>query len=402
MISARQLFLSHLAQTSDTPLMLEIERAEGMYLYGPEGNRYMDLISGISVSYLGHRNKRIVRAVQDQVDKYMHVMVYGEYIQSPQVEFSKLLTCQLPKPLQSVYFVNSGSEATEGALKLAKKYTGRSEIIYFKNAYHGSTHGALSVMGNSYYKEGYGPLLPQTKQLNYNCQADLKQITKQTACVIVEPIQAESGVTIPDQNYMQMLRKRCTETGTLLILDEIQTGLGRTGRLFAFEHFTIIPDILLVAKALGGGMPLGAFISSEKIMASLKANPVLGHITTFGGHPVCCAAGMAAFEILLESGLMDEVNRKEAIFRRRLVHPFIKEFRSKGLLIALEFTDFATNKRIIDECIIQGLIVDWFLFAENCLRIAPPLIISEQEINSACDIIMSAIDKDVSRENLQS
>jgi len=393
MIPIRQLFLSHMAQTSESPLMLEIAQAKGMYLYGPEGKKYMDLISGISVSNLGHNNEDVVKAVKIQVEKYMHLMVYGEYIQTPQVAFAKLLTDHLPSNLQSVYFVNSGSEATEGALKLAKKYTGRSEIVYFKNSYHGSTHGALSVMGNDYYKRGYGPLLPGTQQLEYNRIDQLQMISEKMACVILEPIQAESGVTVPANEYMKLLRNRCDEMGALLILDEVQTGFGRTGSLFAFDQLNIVPDILLLAKSLGGGMPLGAFISSSKIMASLKTNPALGHITTFGGHPVSCAAGLASLNVLLASNVIDKVKLKEVLFRKLLVHPSIKKVRSKGLLISVEFENFETNKKIIDDCIANGVIVDWFLFAENCLRIAPPLIISEKEIETACQIIVNSIEK---------
>jgi len=360
-------------------------------MYNKEGKAYIDLISGIGVSNLGHSNPYVVNAIKDQVDKYMHLMVYGEYVQTPQVRFAEKLISILPDNLQSVYFTNSGAEAVEGALKLAKRFTGRQQIVAFHNSYHGSTHGALSVMGNEEFKQAYRPLLPGVNFLRFNNTADLEFITDQTACVIIETVQGEAGIRVPDKAYMQALRARCNETGALLILDEIQAAFGRTGKLFAFEHFDIEPDILLLAKALGGGMPVGAFISSNQIMGALKENPILGHITTFGGHPVCCAAGLAALEVLLNENLIDAVGEKEALFRKLLVHPAIKEIRGKGLMLAIELDSFDLNKKIIDRCIENGIVTDWFLHCSNSMRIAPPLIITQNEITKACEIITEAI-----------
>jgi acetylornithine/N-succinyldiaminopimelate aminotransferase len=391
MPTLRQLFLANNAQTTDFPLLLEFERAEGIYMYNREGKAYIDLISGIGVSNLGHSNPYVVNAIKDQLDKYMHLMVYGEYVQTPQVRFAEKLVSLLPNHLQSVYFTNSGAEAVEGALKLAKRFTGRSEIIACNNSYHGSTHGALSIMGNEEFKQAYRPLLPGVSFIRFNDPADLELITDKTACVIIETVQGEAGIRVPDAAYLQALRHRCNETGTLLILDEIQAAFGRTGKLFAFEHFGIEPDILLLAKALGGGMPVGAFISSNQIMGALKENPILGHITTFGGHPVCCAAGLAALEVLLNENLIANVAEKEALFKKLLEHPAIKEVRGKGLMLAAEFESFELNKKIIDRCIENGVITDWFLHCSNSMRIAPPLIITHDEIKKACDVILEAI-----------
>jgi acetylornithine/N-succinyldiaminopimelate aminotransferase len=391
MLTLRQLFLANNAQTTDFPLLLEFERAEGINLYDVAGKAYIDLISGIGVSNLGHSNPRVIEAIKQQVDKYMHLMVYGEYVQTPQVRFAEKLVSILPSNLQSVYFVNSGAEAVEGALKLAKRFTGRQQIISCHNSYHGSSHGALSVMGNEDFKQAYRPLLPGINFIRFNNTADLEQITNQTACVIIETIQGEAGIRVPDAAYLQALRKRCDETGTLLILDEIQAAFGRTGKLFAFEHFGIVPDILLLAKALGGGMPVGAFISSNHIMGALKENPILGHITTFGGHPVCCAAGLAALEVLLEQDLVAQVSEKETLMRSLLIHPTIKQIRGKGLMLAIELENFDINKKIIDRCIANGVITDWFLHCDNSMRIAPPLIITPDEIRTACAVIVEAI-----------
>jgi len=360
-------------------------------MYNKEGKAYTDLISGIGVSNLGHSNPYVVNAIKEQLDKYMHLMVYGEYVQTPQVRFAEKLVSLLPVHLQSVYFTNSGAEAVEGALKLAKRFTGRQQIIACNNSYHGSTHGALSVMGNEEFKQAYRPLLPGVGFIRFNDAADLEFITDKTACVIVETVQGEAGIRVPEVAYMQALRRRCDETGTLLILDEIQAAFGRTGKLFAFEHFGIGPDILLLAKALGGGMPVGAFISSNKIMGALKENPILGHITTFGGHPVCCAAGLAALEVLLDENLIASVAEKEALFKSLLIHPAIKDVRGKGLMLAAEFESFELNKKIIDRCIENGVITDWFLHCSNSMRIAPPLIITHDEIKKACDVILEAI-----------
>jgi len=392
MPTLRQLFLANNAQTTDFPLLLEFERAEGIYIFNRQGNAYMDLISGIGVSNLGHSNPYVINAVKEQVDKYMHLMVYGEYVQTPQVRFAEKLISLLPSDLASVYFTNSGAEAVEGALKLAKRFTGRLQIVAFKNSYHGSTHGALSVMGNEVFKQSYRPLLPGVRFINFNNTNDLDFINEETACVIVETVQGEAGIRVPDIVYMQALRARCNKTGTSLILDEIQAAFGRTGKLFAFEHFGIRPDILLLAKALGGGMPVGAFIASHQIMSALKENPILGHITTFGGHPVCCAAGLAALEVLINENLQDLVPEKEMLFRKNLNHPAIKEVRGKGLMLAVEFESFELNKKIIDRCIENGVITDWFLHCSNAMRIAPPLIISIDEINNACKVILEAID----------
>lgn len=392
MISNRQLFLNHVAQTSPAPLMLEIERANGVYLYDVNGKSYIDLIAGISVSNVGHSHPEVVAAVKAQAEKYMHLMVYGEFVESPQVKYARRLSEFLPKELSNVYFTNSGAEATEGALKLAKRCTGKTRLVSFKNAYHGSTHGALSVMGDEYFKRSFRPLLPDTLQLEFGNESDLEKITDCCAAVIVETVQAESGVNAPSAFYLQKLRTRCTETGTLLILDEIQAGMGRTGKLFAFEHYGIVPDILLLAKAFGGGMPLGAFISSKEIMQTLTDNPVLGHITTFGGHPISCAAGLAAFEVLLKEKLVEQVEKKGKLFEELLHHPKIKAKRRAGLLMALEFENFEQNKKIIDRCIENGVLTDWFLFASHCMRIAPPLTIAETEFKQACEVILHAIE----------
>lgn len=392
MPTLRQLFLANNAQTTNFPLLLEFGRAEGVYMYNSEGKAYLDLISGIGVSNLGHSHPYVLNAIKNQLDKYMHLMVYGEYVQAPQVRFAEKLVSVLPDNLQSVYFTNSGAEAVEGALKLAKRYTGRQEIIACKDSYHGSTQGALSVMGNEEFKQAYRPLLPGVKFIRFNNIDDLELISDKTACVIIETIQGEAGIRVPDAAYIQALRARCNETGTLLILDEIQAAFGRTGKLFAFQHSGIGPDILLLAKALGGGMPIGAFISSNEIMGALKENPILGHITTFGGHPVCCAGGLAALEVLLDEDLIAGVAEKEALFKKLLVHPAIKEVRGKGLMLAAEFESFDLNKKIIDRCIENGVITDWFLHCSNSMRIAPPLIITKEEIEKACEVILEAVE----------
>jgi acetylornithine/N-succinyldiaminopimelate aminotransferase len=372
--------------------LLEFERAEGVYMYDAAGKPFIDLISGIGVSNLGHSNPKVIAAIKEQVDKYMHLMVYGEYVQTPQVRFAEKLVSVLPQSLNSVYFTNSGAEAVEGALKLAKRFTGRQQIISMHNSYHGSSHGALSVMGNEEFKQAYRPLLPGVNFIRFNEAEDLQLITTDTACVIIETIQGEAGIRVPGVGYMQALRARCTETGTLLILDEIQAAFGRTGKLFAFEHFGIVPDILLLAKALGGGMPVGAFVAPVEIMSAFKENPILGHITTFGGHPVCCAAGLAALEVLLSENLLDGVEAKNQLFHKQLTHPAIKGIRGKGLMLAIEFESFELNKKIIDRCIANGVITDWFLHCSNSMRIAPPLIITHEQIIDACAVIFEAID----------
>jgi acetylornithine/N-succinyldiaminopimelate aminotransferase len=390
--SNRNLFLQHVGQTSEAPLALEIVKAEGCKLYDVNGKEYIDLIGGISVCNVGHRHPKVIEAIKNQLDNYLHIMVYGELVQSPQVQYAKLLTDHLPPSLNSVFFTASGSEATEGAMKLAKRFSGRTQIISFKNSYHGSTQGALSVMGSEYWQQAFRPLLPGILQLNYNSFEDLENITEQTACVIAETVQAEAGVLVPQNNWLKALREKCTQTGTLLILDEIQCGFGRNGTLWAFEQFGVVPDILLLGKALGGGMPLGAFIADKKLMDSLSHNPVLGHINTFGGHPVCCAAGLAAFKVLLDEKLIDVVRGKEKLFLSLLQHPKIKKVNSCGLMLAVYFDSFEMNKKIIDELILQGVFTDWFLFASNCLRIVPPLVITPDEIKSACTTILQTLD----------
>jgi acetylornithine/N-succinyldiaminopimelate aminotransferase len=389
-MNQRELFLQHVAQTSPAPLALEIVKAEGCTLWDVNGKPFLDLISGISVCNMGHRHPKVVEAIKNQADKYLHLLVYGEFVETPQVAYAKLLVDHLPASLDCVYFTNSGAEATEGAMKLAKRISGRTEIVAFKHSYHGSTQGALSVMGDEYWRNAFRPLLPGIRHLDYNDPAQLDQITTATACVIAETVQAEKGVNVPHIEWIQSLRKRCNKTGTLLVLDEIQAGFGRTGTLWAFEQYGIVPDLLLLGKALGGGMPLGAFIASRKLMNTLTHDPVLGHITTFGGHPVCCAAGLAGMQALLEEKRINEVAVKAQLFRDLLKNRLIKDVRTAGLLIAVEFESFQINKKIIDRCIENGLITDWFLFAPECMRIAPPLVISEAEIRQACAIILVA------------
>ncbi len=391
MLTNRQLFLLNNAQTSNSPRMLEVDRAEGLYLYDPSGNRYLDLVSGFAVSNIGHRHPRVLDAIRAQLDKYLHVTVYGEFVQAPQVKFAEKLLSVLPEQMGSVYFVNSGAEATEGALKLAKRFTGRTEMIAFHQAYHGSTHGALSVMGNPYFQQGYGPLLPGVSFIAFNDARELERISNQTACVIVETIQGEAGVRVPDTAYLQALRQRCDETGTLLIMDEIQTGFGRTGKLFGFEHFGIVPDIILLAKGMGGGMPIGAFVARREVMDVLKDNPILGHITTFGGHPVSCAAALATLEVIVEEQLWSGVAEKEALFRELLVHPAIREVRGKGLLMSVQLDTFAQVEYVSNRCLQLGVVIDWFLHCESALRIAPPLTITEAEIREACRVLLTAI-----------
>jgi putrescine aminotransferase len=393
MLTNRQLFLQYLAQTSDFPLAIEIERAEGIYMYSPDDKVYMDLISGIGVSNIGHRHPRVCKAIKDQTDSYLHLMVYGEYIQSPQTLLAKALADTLPNSLHSTYFVNSGSEAVEGAMKLAKRHTGRHQIISCVDAYHGSSHGALSLMGNEFFKQSFRPLLPGIRHVRFNNMEDLQYINAQTAAIVIETVQGEAGIRVADEAYFLELRKRCTETGCLLILDEIQAGFGRTGTFWAFEQYGIVPDILVCAKGMGGGMPIGAFISSNEIMACLKTNPILGHITTFGGHPVSCAASLATLQVILEENLCKDVKLKEALFRKKLQHPLIKAIRSKGLMMAVEFENFPQLKTIIDTSIRHGIITDWFLFCDNSMRIAPPLTITFAEIEKACEVILAAIDE---------
>lgn len=393
MVSNRQAFLNYLAPTSGFPMSVEIDSAKGIFMYGPDGKEYIDLISGVSVSYLGHSDPRIIKSVKDQVDKHMHLMVYGEFIQSPQLEYAQLLAQNLPDSLQSVYFVNSGAEAIEGAMKLSKRFTGRPDIAAFRNAYHGSTQGALSILGNEYFKSEFRPLLPGISFLRYNSLEDLELITAKTACVVVEILQAEAGIITPDADFLKNLRDRCDETGTLLVFDEIQTGFGRLGEVFGYQISGIVPDILVLAKSLGGGMPLGAFISSKAKMKELSHNPALGHITTFGGHPVSCAAGLTAFRIMLEEKLYKKSLEKEMLFRQNLKHPEIKEIRGRGLLLAVELGDADFMHKVATRALENGLITDWFLFCDTAIRISPALNISALEIEEACSRLIVSIDQ---------
>jgi acetylornithine/succinyldiaminopimelate/putrescine aminotransferase len=393
MISNRELFLKNTAQTSNSPRLLEIERAEGVYLYGPNGEKYMDWVSGFNVSNIGHRHPKVLEAIQDQLNRFMHVTVYGEFVQAPQVQLATELLEVLPNSFQSVYFTNSGAEAVEGSMKIAKKFTGRRQIIAAKQAYHGSTQGALSLIGNDEYRASYAPLLPEISFIEFNNIDDLANITENTAAVIVEAVQGEAGVRVPSKEYMQALRQKCTETGTLLIFDEIQTGFGRTGKLFAFEHFEIIPDILMLAKGIGGGMPLGAFVAPKEIMDVIKDNPMLGHITTFGGHPVSCAAARASLKVIQEENLVQDVERKANLFRSELNIPQIKEIRGLGLMMCLQLENFDQVYQVSNYCASQGLIIDWYLHCETALRIAPPLTISDQQIIESCKIIKAGIAK---------
>ncbi len=394
MLSDRQIFFQLLAQTSDFPMAVEISGAEGIYLYGPDNKKYIDLISGVSVCNAGHNNPEIVNAVVEQLKAYSHLMVYGEFIQSPQVHYADFLTSLLPEKLNNVYFVNSGSEAVEGAMKLAKRYSGRTEIVAFNNAYHGSTQGALSILGNEEMKRSFRPLLPDIRFLTFNKEEDLNQISEKTACVIMEVIQSEAGIVLPENGFIQKVAWKCKETSALLIFDEVQTGIGRTGKNFAFEHYGVVPDILVLAKALGGGLPLGAFISSKEIMQSLTSNPVLGHITTFGGHPLSCAAGLAAFRFLNEENAVTGVESRGNLFYKLLSgHRKVKDIRYNGLLMAVELGDPDILQAFIRLGIEKGLVSDWFLFCNTAFRISPPLTITETEIRIASDLILQVLDE---------
>ncbi len=390
-MSLRNQFLQHVAQTSPAPIGLEMESASGIYIYDKDGKAYLDMISGFSVANIGHSHPKVINAVREQSEKYMHLIVYGEYIQQPQVAYATLLTQNLPSSLNCVYFTNSGAEATEGAMKLAKRVTNRSQIICFNKAYHGSTQGALSMIGDEYFRNSFRPLLPDILHCDYNSDEAIDAITSNTACVIMETVQAEAGIVKPKEDWIKAIKSKCEEQGALLVLDEIQAGFGRTGSLWAFEQFDIVPDILLLGKALGGGMPLGAFVADKKLMDTLTFNPVLGHITTFGGHPVSCAAGKAAFEVLIEGHYVDTVKAKELIMLETIKHPSIVAVRTSGLWMAIEFDSFETNHRVIKKCIANGLISDWFLFNDKSMRIAPPLIITEQEIRAMCETLLLAI-----------
>jgi len=387
MSSAKDIFKKHQAQTFPFPSCLEVESAKGSYIYDVNGKAYLDFVAGVSACTLGHSNPIIIDAVKEQLDKYSHVMVYGEYVQSPQYKLAQLLANNLPKNLSTTYLTNSGTEAIEGAMKLAKRATGRPEIISCKDSYHGSTQGALSIMGNEDHKAKYRPLLPSCNQIIYNDVESLVNITKQTAAVVIEPIQGGTGFVTPSNNFLQKVREKCNETQTLLIFDEIQTCFGRLGTLFGFEKYEVIPDILCIAKGMGGGMPIGAFISTWELMNLLTFEPKLGHITTFGGHPINCAASLATLEHLLSTDIMQEVAEKEQLFRTYLKHPKIKEIRGKGLMLAIEFEDEALAKKVVEKCLKKGLILFYFLFTKTAIRITPPLTISNKEIIEGCKII---------------
>ena len=387
-----EIFLRNLAQTTDSPYLISIERAEGIYLWGPDGKRYIDLISGIGVSNIGHRHPKVVQAIKDQVDRHLHVMVYGEYIQSTPNLLAKKLSDLLPPNLNCSYFVNSGTEANEGALKLAKRFTGRTEIVSCRKSYHGSTHGSMSVSGNEVKKMAFRPLLPDVRFVDFNVIEDLKNITEHTACVIMETVQGDAGVRVPSKEYMKAVRERCDQTGALLILDEIQCGMGRTGSLFAFQKFDIVPDILTVAKAFGGGLPIGAFISSHEKMKCLTHDPMLGHITTFGGNPVCCASALATLQVIEDEKLLDQVEAKGKLFEKYLRHERIKEIRRIGLLFAVDFDSAEIVSRIVEEGKKRGVICYWFLSHPYSFRIAPPLTITSEQIVESCNLILQAIE----------
>ena len=392
----RKAFLAHVGQTSPSPMMIEVERAEGVFFYTPEGKPYYDLVAGVSVSNVGHANPAVVKAVQDQAARYMHVMVYGEMVERPQVEFATRIAELLPGDIDSVYFLSSGAEAVEGALKLAKRYTARREIISMRRAYHGSTHGAMSLMGSpegEEWKGAFRPLMPDVRSIEFNDFEALNEITERTACVIAEPVQGEAGVRPPKEGYLEALRKRCDEVGALLIFDEIQTGFGRTGEVFASLKYGVTPDIVCMAKSLGGGMPLGAFAARREVMNSLTHNPVLGHITTFGGHPVCCAAGLAALNYLEENRIIEQVESKGALYETLLAdHPAVREIRRSGLLLAVELGSSERMFRMMEFFAERGIMSDWFLFCDTAFRISPPLVISEEEICDSARIIRECLD----------
>lgn len=392
MENLKDLFLKHLGQTTRSPIGIEVDHALGSKIYSPDGKDYFDLLSGFSVNNIGHSHPAVIKAIKEQADKYLHTMVYGELVQSPQVLYARLLSGVLPDPLSKVFFVNSGAEAVEGALKLAKRATGRTELVTFRNAYHGSTHGALSMMGSERYKTHFRPLLPDVRIIDFNSFEQLGQISRKTAAVLAEPIQAEAGIIEPEDGFMKALRDRCSETGAMLIFDEIQTGFGRTGKLFAMEHFDVVPDILALAKALGGGMPLGAFIASQELMDTLILEPEMGHLTTFGGHPVCCAAGMAALNVILEEKLHEKAENKGRKFLSLIDHPCVLEKRGRGLFLALRLKSAGYNMRVFKAAASHGFISDLFLFNDDSLRIAPPLTITEEEIGELSLRILKALD----------
>ena len=389
----KQEFFKYQAQTTPFAAGFEVEKAEGSYIYGKDGNAYLDFVAGVSANTLGHSHPKVVNAIKEQADRYLHVMVYGEYAQEKPVALCQLLAEATPAPLEVTYLVNSGAEAIDGALKLAKRYTGREEIISMKNSYHGNTHGALSVSGNEVHKREFRPLLPMISFIEFNNEEEFSKITEKTACVIAETIQGAAGFLTPSQNYFKNLKKRCEEVGALLILDEIQPGFGRTGKLFSFEHYDMVPDILVMGKGMGGGVPVGAFMSSAKIMKSLQHSPKLGHITTFGGNPLIAAASYATLKEVLDSGLMNEVNEKEALFRELLVHPKIKKVNGRGLMLAVELESPDYTLKVAKRCMEKGLIVFWQLYRNEFMRISPPLTLTQNEIRKGCQIILQALDE---------
>jgi acetylornithine/succinyldiaminopimelate/putrescine aminotransferase len=393
-MTERELFFRYLGLPSRQPLGLEIDRAEGIFLYDVSGKRYLDMVSGISVSNLGHRHPAVIHAIEEQLKKYMHLNVYGEFIQSPQVKLAQKLVIILPDTLDSVYLVNSGSEAIEGAMKLAKRFTGRTEVVAFYNAYHGSTQGALSILGNENLKNAFRPLIPDIRFLEFNNFEGLEKISKKTACVVVETIQAEAGIILPETGFLETLSGRCKETGTLLITDDVQMGFGRTGKLFSFEHYNFVPDILVLAKAMGGGMPIGAFIASKEIMDSLAFYPELGHITTFGGHPVSCAAALASLEVLQKDGLIFSAEKKGEILAEAIgSHPLVREIRWKGLILGIEISDGRKRNELTEAMLENGVIIDWFLFHPCTFRIAPPLTITEEECRFAGELLIKSLNE---------
>lgn len=389
----KQEFFKYQAQTTPYAAGFEVEKAEGSYIYGKDGRAYLDFVAGVSANTLGHSHPKVVNAIKEQADKYLHVMVYGEYAQEKPVELCRLLAEATPEPLEVTYLVNSGAEAIDGALKLAKRYTGREEIISMKNSYHGNTHGALSVSGNEFHKREFRPLLPMISFIEFNNEEEFSKITEKTACVIAETIQGAAGFLTPSQNYFKNLKKRCEEVGALLILDEIQPGFGRTGKLFSFEHYDMVPDILVMGKGMGGGVPVGAFMSSAEIMKSLQHSPKLGHITTFGGNPLIAAASYATLKEVLDSGLMNEVEEKEKLFRELLVHPKIKKVNGRGLMLAVELESPEYTLDVAKRCMEKGLIVFWQLYRNEFMRISPPLTISKEEIKKGCEIILEALNE---------
>ena len=385
-------FFTYQAQTTPHPLAMEISHAKGSYIYDTNGKKHLDFVAGVSACTLGHCHPRVVRAIQEQSDRYLHVMVYGEYVQAPAVALSKLLAQQLPAPLESTYLVNSGAEAIEGALKLARRVTGRSEILYADHAYHGNTFGALSVMGHEERKKPFAPLLPDCHPIKFNSLSDIDRITSETAAIILETIQGGAGFILPENAYLKKVKKRCQQVGALLILDEIQPGFGRTGKLFGFEHYDVVPDILVAGKGMGGGLPIGAFTASKAHMALLKDNPKLGHITTFGGNPVIASAALATLQELMETTLIQDTLQKEKHFRKLLQHPLIKEVRGKGLMLAALFESAEIASEVILECKEKGLVLFWLLFEPKAIRITPPLTISEAEIAEGCAILTAVMD----------